>query len=36
VTEDFLNPDYERVDGKPILFIYEVQHAAKLWGGAQA
>jgi hypothetical protein len=34
VTEDFLNPDYVRVDGKPLLVVYEISNAAQLWGGA--
>jgi hypothetical protein len=34
VTEDFLNPDYVRIDGKPLLVVYEINDAAQLWGGA--
>jgi Glycosyltransferase WbsX len=34
VTEDFLNPDYVRIDGKPLLVVYEIANAAQLWGGA--
>jgi hypothetical protein len=33
VTEDFLNPDYVRIDGKPLLVVYEINDAAQLWGG---
>jgi hypothetical protein len=34
VTRDFLNPNYVRIDGKPLLVVYEINDAAKLWGGA--
>jgi hypothetical protein len=34
VTEDFLNPDYVRIDGKPLLVVYEINDAAQLWGVA--
>jgi hypothetical protein len=34
VTENFLNPDYVRIDGKPLLVVYEINDAAQLWGGA--
>ena len=34
VTEDFVNPDYVRINGKPLLVIQEAYLAEKLWGGA--
>lgn len=34
VTHDFLNPDYVRIDGKPLLIVYETQEATRQWGGA--
>jgi Glycosyltransferase WbsX len=34
VTKDFLNPNYVRIGGKPLLVVYEINDVAQLWGGA--
>ncbi len=34
VTQDFTSPDYQRVNGEPLLIVYDVQAMQRLWGGA--
>jgi hypothetical protein len=33
VTQDFTRPDYARIDGKPVLFIYDSARFTEQWGG---